>query len=663
MVLTIGLGSTASELTDPADDPVTATNEIRTLLEANCYACHGPATQTAGVDFESLIAAQPLVKNRETWARVRGALSVGKMPPPEAPQPPPHDRTRLIELLDTEVFAFDYSTLPPDPGFERMRRLTHRQFDFTIRDLFGIEIEVTDRFPGELTGATGFDNSSNTLFLQPALMERYIAASQRIVEILFPLERTTADHDRAYRSLFIAKPNATTTARSAAAEVLDRFLLRAYRRPPSPRERQTALELFASAFQRTESFEAGIKHVVQAVLISPKFLMRYERAPERSEPFRIDAWELASRVSYFLFSSMPDEELFQLAESGRLLDEGVLDGQIERMLADPKADTLGDVFAAQWLGFEHVGTRIRLDPIDFPWCTDSLMDAMRAETSLFFLSLVRGNHPIERLLDADYTFMNEELATTLYGRDDVAGAAMRRVTLTDPHRGGLLSQPSILALTSNYSETSPVKRGTYVLDTILGTPPPEPPPNAAVLSDEVAEMENMSFREKLEMHSRHEFCRGCHSRIDPIGFSLENFDFFGRWREAYAFRERVDTAEEADETIEFETETSPEPIVIHLKNIERPIMNEGALPDGGSFVGPAGLTQAILSERRDALVRQVVTKLYAYALGRQLEYYDEPAIRQTMREIEASGYRFGPLIRSIARSFPFQYKQNPEPAP
>lgn len=479
------------------------------------------------------------------------------MPPPEAPQPTAEDRARLIELLDAEVFEFDYSTLPRNPGFERMRRLTHRQFDFTIRDLFGVDLEVTDRFPGELTGATGFDNSSNTLFLQPALMERYIAAAQRIVEILFPPERTTADHDHAYQSLFIDAPGVAKSAEEAAATILNSFLLRAYRRPPSPRERNTAMALFASDYARSGSFESGIKHVVQAVLISPKFLLRYERSTAASEPFRIDAYEMASRLSYFLWSSMPDDELFHLAAADQLHDEDVLESQIDRMLADPKADTLGDVFAAQWLGFEHVGTRIRLDPIDFPWCTDSLMDAMRAETSLFFLSLVRDDQPIDRLIDADYTFMNEELATTLYGRDDVEGTMMRRVTLDDRDRGGLLGQPSILALTSNYSETSPVKRGTYVLDTILGTPPPEPPPNAAVLSEEVAEMENMSFREKLEMHSRHEFCRGCHSRIDPIGFSLENFDYFGRWRESYTFRERVERAEDADETFEFESEESP----------------------------------------------------------------------------------------------------------
>ena len=370
-------------------------------------------------------------------------------------------------------------------------------------------------------------------------------------------------------------------------------------------------------------------------------------------------WELASRLSYFLWSSMPDQALFDLAARGELDDPAVLRAQVDRMLADPRANTLGDVFAGQWLGFHHVGTRVRLDPIDHPWCTDTLMTAMRDETSMFFMSLLRDDMPIDVLIDADYTFANEELAATLYGRDDVEGDRMRRVSLDDPNRGGIIAHPSVLALTSNYMDTSPVKRGTYVLGTILGTPPPEPPPNAGILSEEVAQMENMSFREKIEMHSQNEYCRGCHSRIDPIGFSLENFDAFGRWRERYEFRERVETAEEADESFEFQTEKSPEPIWIHLKHIRKPIFAEGNLPGGAGFDGPAGLKRAILTTRHHDLVRQVTTKMLSFALGRQLEYYDEPAVRKIIAALEADEYRFRTLLQEIVTSYPFQYKKKP----
>jgi len=207
--------------------------------------------------------------------------------------------------------------------------------------------------------------------------------------------------------------------------------------------------------------------------------------------------------------------------------------------------------------------------------------------------------------------------------------------------------------------TSPVKRGVYVLDTILGTPPPEPPPNVGVLSQELQEMQEMSFREKVEMHSANEYCRGCHSRIDPIGFSMENFSYFGQWRESYDFRTRVDTAAEADESITINTESSPEPITIHFKNTSRLISAQGSLPDGEGFDGPSGLKEALLRDRHDDLIRQVVSKMLAYSLGRQLEYYDEPAVLDIIASLEANDYNFQTLLQEVVASYPFQYKKNP----
>ena len=367
-------------------------------------------------------------------------------------------------------------------------------------------------------------------------------------------------------------------------------------------------------------------------------------------------WDLASRLSYFLWSSMPDDELRDLARRGDLSDPNVLAAQVDRMLADPRADTLGTSFAGQWLGFQHVGTRIWLDPIDNPWCTATLMTAMRDESSMFFMSLIRDNLPIRALLDADYTFVNEELATTLYGMEGITGDEMRRVPVTDPNRGGILGHGSILAVTSNYKDTSPVKRGHYVLDVLLGTPPPPPPPGAGVLSDEVADLRKLSFREKLEMHSSNETCRACHSRIDPIGFSLETFDYFGRWRDAYHFRERVETEEEADE-IRVVEDTNVFEERRFYRNTYTPINTAGSLPDGSSFEGPVGLKRALLTERHDDLVRQTASRMLAYALGRQLEYYDEPAVRKIIAALEADDFRFRTLVHEIVASYPFQYKR------
>ena len=245
---------------------------------------------------------------------------------------------------------------------------------------------------------------------------------------------------------------------------------------------------------------------------------------------------------------------------------------------------------------------------------------------------------------------------------DVVGPQMRRVQLTDPNRGGILGHASVMALTSNYKTTSPVKRGIYVLETVLGTPPPPPPPGASVLSEEVDDMRGLSFREKVEMHREKEPCASCHSKIDPIGFGLENFDYFGQWRETYDFRSRVEDPEEADEVRTINTETSPDPITLYFKTTRRAIAVEGSLPDGSTFVGPAGLKHALLEHRHDDLVRQAVSKMLAYALGRQLEYYDEQAVRDIVAELEADDFGFRTLLQAVVESYPFQYKKNPQEA-
>ena len=655
-VLLCGASNLAQTLSNQQVESIQIT-PVNSLVEKYCFACHGAETQTAGINLHALVDQHPLVRNRETWQRVMNAVEVGKMPPATAPQPSEAERGSLVTLLTDAIDNFDYSTID-DPGFERMRRLTHRELDNTLRDLLAADFSVTDRFPSELTGSSGFDNSANTLFLESSLMERYIATAERVVELMLPNVPTTASQQRAHAMVFIATPGDGLSDAQAAEQILRRFMERAYRRLPTDTDIERGLMQFQTARNTGRPFTESIKVVLQAVLVSPKFLLRIEESNDADEPYPVENWELASRLSYFLWASMPDAELRRHAADGTLSDPSVLNEQVDRMLADPRADTLGTSFAAQWLGFQHVGTRIWLDPIDNPWCTDTLMTAMRNESSLFFMSLVRDNQPIRRLIDADYTYVNEELATTLYGIDGIKGEAMRRITLQNQYRGGILGHSSILALTSNYKDTSPVKRGHYVLDTILGTPPPPPPPGAGVLSEEVADLRTLSFREKVELHSSNPTCRACHSRIDPIGFSLENFDYFGRWRDSYHFRERVETEEEADE-IRVVEDTNVFNERRFYKNTHTPIVAAGTLPSGTTFDGPVGLKRTLLGERHDDLVRQTSTKMLAYALGRQLEYYDEPAVRKILAQLEADDYRFQTLIKAIVNSYPFLYKKNP----
>ena len=630
---------------------------IKPLVEQFCFQCHGSQIQTAGINLAALIGQQPLVRNRETWSRVIGALEVGKMPPQGMPQPSDAQRRQLLDALVDSIDNFDYSSID-NPGYELMRRLSNEEYDNTIRDLFGVDLKPAERFPSELTGASGFENSANTLFLQPSLMERYIAAAERVVELALPAEPTTLAHRRSRALVFVARPGAATSEDQAAQQILEQFLLRSYRRPPLESELTLVVGQYRRARESGQDFETAIKKAVQAVLISPKFLLRVEAGSDTDQPFRVSSWELASRLSYFLWGSMPDDQLFDLAARNKLHDSQVFSRQVQRMLDDPKADSLGGTFAAQWLGFRHVGTRIWLDPIDNPWCTATLMTAMRNESAMFFMSLLRDDQPIRRLIDADYTFVNQELATTLYGWDGIKGEQMRRVRLKDPNRGGILGQGSILALTSNYKETSPVKRGNYILETVLGTPPPPPPPNAGVLDEEVQNLKGLSFREKLEMHSSNETCRACHSRIDPLGFSLENFDYFGRWRDSYHFRTKVDKREDGDEVVIVE-DTNVFTEERYYKNVYKEIDAAGALPDGTSFSGPTGLKRSLLAQRHDDLVRQVVSRMLSYALGRQLEYYDESAVRRIIGALEDNDYRFQTLLQGVASSYPFQYKKNP----
>jgi hypothetical protein len=495
-----------------------------------------------------------------------------------------------------------------------------------------------------MTGASGFENSANTLFLQSTLMERYIAAAERIVELTLPKEPKTASHFLTRTMILIAKPGETTTEREAAEKTLKKIIKRAFRQPASDRETDQVLELYFKFRRRGNDFEASVKQIIQGLLISPKFLFRVEQGNPTAESFQVSDWELASRLSYFLWASMPDSELFELAEKGTLHEPSVLSQQTERMLKNPKAESLGRVFAAQWLGFRLIGTRIRLDPIDNPWCTDSLMTAMRDESAMFFNSLIREDRRIANLVDADYSFINEELAQEIYELEDVLGTRMRRVTMRNPGRGGILTHASLMAVTSNHKETSPIKRGNWILETLLGLPFPPPPPNAGVFKEEVAENDSLTFREKVELHSSDPSCRSCHSKIDPLGFSLENLDYFGRWRESY----RVRINEKVKES----------PPKRRRRYEVKPVDANATLPDGTPFNGPAGLKTVIIEKHHADLVRQVVSKLLAYGLGRQLEYYDEPAIRRILTDLEKDDFHFQALLKRIVNSYPFQYKKN-----
>jgi hypothetical protein len=372
-----------------------------------------------------------------------------------------------------------------------------------------------------------------------------------------------------------------------------------------------------------QSTEKGIALAIQAMLVSPHFLFHVERDLYPNDPervHRISDVELASRLSYFLWNSMPDDELLAVAERGELNQPRVLDAQVERMLADPKASAMAENFAGQWLEVRNLDS-IRPDPQKFPEWGPELREAMKTETRMFFDEILRENRPITEFIDARYTFLNEFLAKH-YGVEGVTGPEFRRVDLTTDQRGGVLGHGSVLAVSSYPTRTSVVIRGKYILQNILGTPPPPPPPDVPAL-DEAALGTSASLRQQMEAHRSNPICSSCHSRMDPLGFGLENYDAVGKWR---------------------------------TQDGAFPVDSSGILPSGKSFSSPAEMRQ-VLSGMVPEFSRALTEKMLIYALGRGLGRYDRPTVRQINERLAESGYGLQTLVHEVVRSLPFQSRR------
>jgi hypothetical protein len=594
--------------------------DIVPLLNKSCSECHGKNSADGDLNLDTLVETRPLVVNRTHWVNVIQQLKIRSMPPVDAEQPAETDRRTMVAWLTNAIENFDYSTVR-QPGYEPARRLTHDEYNNTIRDLTGIDIRPADRFPADLTATSGFENSANSLFLQPITLERYIGAAESIAAAAWPKNPRTAVQRAAWQLLM--GDVSDLRAEGAIESVLRSFGRRAYRRLVEAEEIAALVGHYERRLSREASPREALRDVVQVMLVSPSFLIRTESDGSKvGQPFRISEWELASRLSYFLWASMPDADLFQLAEAGQLSKADVLRTAVERMLKDPKASTLGSIFASQWLGFTDLG-RVRPGQIDNPWATDSLIAAMKDESAMLFNSVVRNNAPLDRLIDADYTFVNEELAKH-YQMSGVRGDKMRQVSLQTSPRRGILGHGSILAVTSFPGRTSPVIRGNWILSELLGTPPPPPPPNVSEFDERVAENRKLTQRQKLERHRQKPNCYSCHSQIDPLGFALEEFEWFGRHRPTSRGK-AVDT--------------------------------NGQLPDGEPFEGLTGLTQSLLRDRIDDLTTQICRKMLSYALGRQLEFYDEATVRELVAEMQTHERRVPALIHAIVQNDTFQMKQ------
>ncbi|HKX61361.1 MAG TPA: DUF1592 domain-containing protein [Verrucomicrobiae bacterium] len=430
-----------------------------------------------------------------------------------------------------------------------------------------------------------------------------------------PLDPPPASHAR----IFFKGPNATNDNAYAKA-IIERFAARAFRRPPAGDEVERLVTFSAKARKQGESFERSIQLALQAVLVSPHFLFRGELSPEPDNPnvaYALDEYALASRLSYFLWSSTPDERLFELAAKGRLRRN--LETQILRMLKDPKSRALVDNFAGQWLQLRNMRI-VTPDAATYPKFDERLRDAMVKETEMFFEGIIQDDRSVLEFLDADYTYVNERLARH-YGMPGVRGESFQRVSLRGTGRAGLLTQGSLLTLTSNPTRTSPVKRGKYILENILGSPPPPPPPDVPELKE--VKLAG-TLRQRMVQHRENPMCASCHDRMDPIGFGFENFDGVGAWRErddGYA----IDPA--------------------------------GQLASGEAFKGSLDLTRILAKTKRDDFTRCLSEKMLTYALGRGLEYYDKCAVAGITKRLRRGGYRFSALVRAVVDSVPFQERR------
>ncbi|CAN5222223.1 hypothetical protein BH10PLA2_BH10PLA2_14670 [soil metagenome] len=442
------------------------------------------------------------------------------------------------------------------------------------------------------------------------------------VTISGPFDSTQPGDSPSRRRIFTTRPKTTGEEEASAKEIIGSLMQRAYRRPVKAADIERVLPFYKEA-RTSGDFDGGIESALSAILVSREFLFRVETDPAALAPhtvYRISDLELATRLSFFLWSSIPDEELLEVASRGELHQPKVLAQQTRRMLADSRSRALVTNFADQWLYLRNLES-ITPDGRLFPDFDDNLRQALRRETELLFEEIVRENRSVLDLLKADHTWLNERLAKH-YGIPNVYGTRFRRVDVpADSERGGLLRQGSILTVTSYATRTSPVLRGKWILENLLGSPPPPPPPNVPTLDDNIVSA-NLPVRERLMQHRANTACATCHNVIDPVGFSLENFDAVGRWR----------ATEEG-----------------------QPVDAGGGLPDGSRFTGVNGLEAALL-KRPEIFVETLTEKLLTYALGRGVEYYDGPAVRDIVRQAKASDYRFADLILALVSSPPFQMR-------
>ncbi|BDC49837.1 hypothetical protein F183_A21530 [Bryobacterales bacterium F-183] len=590
-------------------------DRVTPFVTTYCIPCHQNKRPTrGGVNFSPALKTPGHAAFTEHWKRADARVKANDMPPKGAPQPSDADRQMFTEWLPKLKYLSD-----KDPGPFVIRRLTKTEYGNTLRDLFGVDPSIADGLPDEVSGQ-GYLNSLSSLQL-----EQYLNIADRVLrQIAAPPGGRPTDIEK---RLFGPSITPGNDARQAARKVARSLARKAYRRPPTEAELDVLVATFDLGVRNKLAYQSALHLMLKAVLVSPQFLFitpAGDAAASSNGIVQLDDYQLASRLSYLLWGTMPDEQLMTLADNGKLHEPAVLKAQVKRLLDDRRSRALFDGFGAHWLSVGGLKRQV-FDPALFPQMTTAMRQAMYDEVRLFFQSIVRDDESVIRFVDSKYTYLNGTVAE-IYGLGKtVQGPEMRKVLLRDGNRGGVLGMPGILAATSFPNRTSPVKRGVWVLEQVLGEHVPAAPPDVPALDkQDQGSVAKLTLRQRTELHRTNPVCANCHKILDPIGFGLEKFDAIGRWRDR--------------------------------DHNGQPIDSTGELPGAKRFSGPADL-KAIIAGRDADVARNLAEKLLAYALGRKLEGYDEIVVDELMADLARDGYRMRSLINGVVTSYPFLHRR------
>lgn len=585
------------------------------FLGTYCKTCHQGKSPAGGFDVQRVSTPESLADHQK-WTALNSRVRQGEMPPKGAPAPDLSKREEFHQWVNTALRA-QACAGGITPGPAPIRRLNRDEYTATIQYLLDLHMDIGQALPADGSGGEGFDNAAETLFLSPLHSEKYMETAKLAMDF-------ASKEFKSRSRILVAKPGPGVSPEQAARTILKSFLPKAFRRPVTEIDIAPYMELFKAA-QKGQSFESAIFFVLRGALVSPLFLFRIEPPNNTAETRPLDQYALASRLSYFLWSTMPDELLFDLAAEGKLNQPEVLKAVVERMLQDERSVMFAERFVGQWLRTKELGANKKPDPKLFPaYANEELRSDIGYQPVLFFREILAQNLSLLNLVESKFTILTSQLSKLYDEKTTTKPSQQPRWIELAPgsHRGGLLGMAAVQMVSSYSHRTSPVLRGAWILESLLGTPPPPPPPNVPPLEEQRADAPPTSVRERLTQHRADPACASCHNRIDPLGFALENFDAFGHWRN---------------------------------EDGGKPVDSSGELVDGTKFHGPEEL-KAVLLERKDVIVRNLASKMLGYALGRGLTLQDSCAVDDIVAKVKDNDYKGASLIEAVILSVPFRYQ-------